>query len=1659
MFKAAELETPKLRGKVIGVESLSAKFTNELALMIREELKTTGKEVRYLNGKREEKVIMPLIADENDKADTPASIIESGIYFITGGAGGLGRIIATSISKTPGTRIILTGRSKLSKEKEAAIKKIPGAEYYPCDITDKGAIEKLISDIQKKHGRLNGIIHCAGLIKDNYLLKKTPEEVVEVLSPKIKGTKYLDEATKNESLDFMIYFSSITGVLGNAGQGDYAAANAWLDNHAYYRNQLVEKGKRNGHTLSINWPLWKDGGMQVDEETRKHLEKVMGLLNLPTEEGVNVMKILMNQEITQGIAAYGLNSKIAVQLLGKPTKTVPELRSVKTGSVLLSEVEKHIQKIASELLKIDPKDLDIDEELGDYGFDSISLTKLANTLNDYHNLELLPTIFYNYPTIAKLASYLIEEHNSAFAGHHEFMSKEEQPVELPQVPVTSPTRSKARFLSNEHKQIQEEKKNTTTSIAIIGMSGRFPGSPDLHAFWNNLEANKDLITEIPETRWNWKKYYGDPSEDKNKTMAKWGGFITDIDKFDPLFFYISPREAELMDPQQRITLEAVWHALEDAGISPRSIRGSKTGVFIGASTSDYSILLNKKTQESSQAQYTTGTVHSVLSNRISYFLDIHGPSEPIDTACSSSLVAIHRAVGDIRSGNSDMAIVGGVNALLSPEFTLSFSQAGMLSNDGRCKTFDKNANGYVRGEGVGIVILKPLSKAEADGDHIYATIRATVENHGGKANSLTSPNPNAQRDLLINAYRSAEINPQNISYIEAHGSGTSLGDPIETEGLKLAFKDLYNDFNLEEPAKPYISLGSVKTNIGHLEAAAGIAGVIKVILSLKYQKLPGNPQLKEPNEYLKLENTPFSLQRKTSVWATNDDNSRIAGISSFGFGGVNAHIILEEYQQKKQKSYQSNEPALVILSAKNEKQLKEVVSNLLNYLTIQNSKLVLPTKGSQNLYDIAYTLQAGREAMEVRLAIITNNYKQLTGQLAAYLEGKRNNIITGHTKIDKESTDLLLSGDEGRQYLLSVINNKNHQKLAQLWVKGVEIDWNLLYPAQKPCKVSLPVYPFVRERYWFSDSLEKDEDFFGVPPYDGSGSGFRYSPPSLQTDPLSPANQRRAQTCPQSLTQLNIKKKSAVFISSWSSLILEKTPAISGKILIMSDKTDKELRKTLQASLDIRFIRPQENYASFEEISGLIDLTPLEKDIKNDTSWLSLLQHIISQSNQERLKLMIVSQGAESAKNIQGADRFGIYAMLQAEYSRVESLHIDLEPGLEQEKVNELILAAYQSRTVHTRLRYDQGAWQKPVLKKINFSQSKPLKKEINGPVLITGGTRGIGMACAIHLVKEYGVKQLVLMGREPLPERDTWKLEMTADTVQGKKIRDILYLEKEGVGIKFLNTPLSEIKELKTAIEAIIHDWGKIRGFLHCAGYTDMDTPAFIKKDVAKIGALREPKVVGLNNLHEVLDGHNLAFAILFSSVSALVPRLGAGQSDYAMANSYMDSFATYQRALGYPYASVQWPSWQETGIGEVKGGLYEEMGLLSMNNKEGLNVLDQLLSKMTESPVIFPAVYDESILDIDNLLKVSEEKTKLNKKNITRTNTSTVTDWLKEQISTELKIPAASLNLETPFSDYGVDSILLAQLVKRIEKSLQGEESVSTQLTRLARPSENLT
>lgn len=589
-------------------------------------------------------------------------------------------------------------------------------------------------------------------------------------------------------------------------------------------------------------------------------------------------------------------------------------------------------------------------------------------------------------------------------------------------------------------------------IAVIGMSGQFPKSRNLEEFWNNLINGEDCISEIPSHRWSLEKYYHPDPKVPGKTYSKWMGCLEDVDKFDPLFFNISPVEAELMDPQQRLFLENCWHCIEDAGISPSSLSGSKCGVYVGCSPGDYG---QSASDNELNAQGLMGGATSILSARISYLLNLKGPSIAIETACSSSLVAIAEACNSLVLRMSDMALAGGVCVLTGPSMHIMTSKSGMLSKDGRCFAFDTKANGFVPGEGAGVVLLKRLSDAVRDKDTIYGVIRGWGINQDGKTNGITAPSVNSQIQLEKEVYRRFNINPETITMVEAHGTGTKLGDPIEVEALTEAFRSFTGK-------KGYCALGSVKSNIGHLLTAAGAAGVIKVLLSLKYGMIPPLVNFESLNEHISLENSPFYINKNAARW--NAEQPRRACVSAFGFSGTNAHIVMEEYIPVTDKVRNTlgteGKPVLMVLSARNEERLKAYAESIKNYVDI-NPDL--------DLADMAYTLQAGREPMEYRLAFGSGSREQLLNALRGYIEGRPvNGIFSGCIKNTRSEATAFDGNPEKKKILQNLIKVGDIDKIAEMWVKGIAVDWGLLYDAAQPRKISIPHYPFARESYWLS---------------------------------------------------------------------------------------------------------------------------------------------------------------------------------------------------------------------------------------------------------------------------------------------------------------------------------------------------------------------------------------------------------------------------------------------------------------------------------------------------------------------------------------------------------------------------------------------------------------
>ncbi|MEI7717912.1 MAG: polyketide synthase, partial [Mycobacterium sp.] len=519
----------------------------------------------------------------------------------------------------------------------------------------------------------------------------------------------------------------------------------------------------------------------------------------------------------------------------------------------------------------------------------------------------------------------------------------------------------------------EDGLEAASGFAIVGYAARFPGAADADEFWQVLRQGRDAVSEVPEDRWDAEEFFDPDPDARGKIVTRRAGFIDDVTGFDAQFFGISKREVMLMDPQHRLLLETAWRAVEHSGTAPSALANTQTGVFIGLSTHDYLTMMSDELDyDEIEAYQAIGTAAAAGAGRISYRLGLNGPAVTVDTACSSSLVAVHQACQALRLGECDVALAGGANVLISPASMIAFSRAHMLAPDGRCKTFDASADGYVRGEGCGVIVVKRLADAIRDGDRIRAVIRGSAVNQDGASGGLTVPNGVAQQRVITEALERAGVAPGDVGYLEAHGTGTSLGDPIEVQAAGAALG------KGRDAAHPLL-IGSVKTNIGHLEAAAGMAGLIKIILSLEHEVLPKHLNFENPSPHIPWDQLPVRVVDEAIVWERGE-RPRIAGVSSFGFSGTNAHVIVEEAPIAEPavalEPSDDRRPMVLPLSARTATALLQSADRYRNWLIAHPEA---------TLADVCLTAGAGRSHFEHRAALVvtsTESAGELLGALA-----------------------------------------------------------------------------------------------------------------------------------------------------------------------------------------------------------------------------------------------------------------------------------------------------------------------------------------------------------------------------------------------------------------------------------------------------------------------------------------------------------------------------------------------------------------------------------------------------------------------------------------------------------------------------------------------------
>ncbi|MDB6041343.1 MAG: Amino acid adenylation protein, partial [Verrucomicrobiales bacterium] len=1124
-------------------------------------------------------------------------------------------------------------------------------------------------------------------------------------------------------------------------------------------------------------------------------------------------------------------------------------------------IEEQLTQILASVLSMPVAEIEMEKSVSEYGFDSLKVVALSKALNDQFGLTTNPPDLFEFAT----------------------------PFEM--VAFVEATKSDS---SRMQSSVQKPRVTAGTGVAIIGMSGQMPGASNLEEFWSNLFEGKNAITEIPAERWDWKSLDGDPHREHNKTNIRWGGFIDDVTTFDPLFFGISPREAELMDPQQRLLMMYVWRAIEDAGYAPTSFAGTNTGLFIGTGSSNYGS--RGAADDSGIEGFTsTGAIPSLGPNRMSHFLDLNGPSEPVETSCSSSLVAIHRAVSSIVSGECAVAIAGGINTIVTADDHVSFSKAGMLSRDGQCKTFSAEANGYVRGEGVGMLVLKPLESAEKDGDHIYGIIRSTAVNHGGRSNSLTAPNPKAQAELLKTAYAKAGVDPRTVGYIEAHGTGTPLGDPIEINALKMAFKALYGATGGAPISVPHCALGAVKTNIGHLELAAGVAGVIKVLLQLKHKTLVASLHCENVNPYIDLKGSPFYLLSERRPWVSPLDRNgdtlpRRAGISSFGFGGVNAHLVLEEYipvEGRELPESISVGPHLILLSARNECRLSEAVKNLEHFLSL-NPEILLP--------DLAFTLQTGRDGMEQRLALVVESLDQLKTMLRNGVEGGENaeGFYRGRVWRDsKSSSGLIVEPDHKATRWASV---------AEHWIRGGALHWTKFYREAKPKRISLPTYSFARDRCWLEAPLIASK--------------------AAPIDPLS-ASVFLPEWCEdESTTRSGAIRNAGTFLIVEVGDSINLTPAVSGyasehfpAAKIMRIRIGDRTRNS--APTEWVYVRDDGN--SFrscltvcESISSLFfvsgsDSIDLDRPGQAELQLLRLVKAVREKMlPSDLIDFFVLTldnfQVADTTVNPCGGGLTGLaYAIAQGDHRfRVRNIDLSADDLLESASADSLY------RRIFAEPSSDRGEVVKfksdrRYLRKLtpfdwsNANENAGFRE--NGVYVILGGSGEVGNIVTQRLIHDYRAT-VVWIGRKSQEDID---LRARIDACRGLSGR-LHYVQADALSADSLRNALDEIKKAYESINGAIFA-GAVFSF-------ENSVAECAESDFIEV---LDIKTRGSLNFYEAFKGEALDFMCFFSSAQSFSFSGAAGLSAYAAGITFTDSFVhSLINSARFPVGCVNWGFWE---------------------------------------------------------------------------------------------------------------------------------------------------
>ncbi len=968
-------EQPELRCRLIDLETLDGE--NDQTQPLFDFLTTETTESQF--AVRDGEFYVPRLKPVKLKTTSETfSADEGGSYLITGGLGALGRQAGKWLANKGAGQVVLVSRRTPDEATQAFLDQINDsgcqAVVANANFGSPAEVKTLLARFGDDLLPLKGVIHAAGVLDDGLIGDQTWQRFEKVLAPKIIGASLLHEATQSLDLDFFILYSSVASVLGSRGQGNYALANAYLDGLAWQRRALGLPG------LAINWGPWAAG--MADEPRILKQMALQGITPLANDEAHEVMEKMITGDLTQTTVMDVDWRRMQMGLGGESPSLLEGLAPSRkrTGlgdSEFVAKLKKLKGPARHELLKSTVSDLlqeilstdgepEADRPLIEMGLDSLMAVEFGTELQMLMGdaFTIAPTMLFDHHTIDAITDHVLElvEESDQGSGAD---SKSDS------------TNSASTGGADANAPLR-----TVEDIAIIGLSCRFPGARNADEFWENLLGGVDSVCDIPSDRWDIDKFYS-AERQPGKMVSRSGGFIDDIGDFDASFFNVSAEEACWIDPQHRMLLEHSYRAIEHAGICPQPLADNKVGVFMGIMGQDYAFLPKLDDSKIVEAFQGAGLSHSAGVGRISYHFGFEGPSVAVDTASSSSLVALYQAMRSLQEGACNMALAGGVNAILAPVNSLLMSKAGLLSPQGRCKSFSADADGFGRGEGCGVVVLKRLSDARADGDRVLAVVKGGAVSHNGFSGGITAPSGKAQTRVITDALADARVAPNQVQYLEAHGTGTEYGDPMELSAAAAVYGKGRSD---DDP----LLVGSVKANISHLEAAGGVSGLIKTVMAIHTGTLPQQLHFEEPSPHVPWDRMPVKMVDQQQAWP--ECETRYAGVTALGLVGTNAHIVLasappteEAHADDIPKLETEGANHLLVISGKDAAGLKRVANQYTHFLEQDIDA---------NFADICFSAAVGRRQFEHRIAVVAADKQDAVTELQKQMEDSAENRNT-----------------------------------------------------------------------------------------------------------------------------------------------------------------------------------------------------------------------------------------------------------------------------------------------------------------------------------------------------------------------------------------------------------------------------------------------------------------------------------------------------------------------------------------------------------------------------------------------------------------------------------------------------------------------------------------